>query len=693
MKPLSILILIALMQTLFGNEETNSQGESFLSQVDQVQTSVVDDGDMLGFFDRKREPLPHAMRNLPAGSSKPKGWLRELMAQDLQDGIVGALGELYPGIKADDLYRTARRGGMEDIPEMGDLVLTGEPWEKSIMWWNAETIGNWWDGYIRHAFMVEDEAAMARSRAIVNNLLASQGEDGYIGIYKENLRYQHTGSNGELWAQTTAFRTLLGFYEITGETRVLEAVENAMAVTMRHYSEDARNPFELENEFGGVTHGLMLTDVCDTLFRITGKEQYREYSVFLYKSYSRFSTNRAFNDLRYPFLLERDEPFTAHAVHTYEHLRSVLDAYYATGYPELEKAFDNAMHKLELCMLPSGAGHGNEWIAGLDADPDVTSTEFCAMLELRNFFTSAAQKTGDMSYADRAEKLTYNAMLGTRNEEGTAITYGKPDNCCVLDGHHHGDHEPSPDSRYKYSPTHSDPAVCCVPNYTRNFSYFLDSMWMKRGVGLAAVMYGPSTLATKVTGADVTIEQETNYPFSDEIVFTLKLSEARAFPLYFRVPQWAQTMDVDAKGAKQVREGEFLKVTKTWKSGERIRLRFGHEVERIPFQNGESYLQRGPLVFAYSIPHREDVQKTYKLDGFTDYYCYPEDRSCEILGMGDGQEKTFRFVPSKLGDDEAGSVLSSLPRLDGQLTDVEKEEAIDVSLVPMAGTVLRKVTF
>ena len=192
-----------------------------------------------------------------------------MMEEDLKTGIVGALEELYPGIHKDDLFRTARRGGLEDVPEMGDLVLTGEAWEQSIMWWNAETIGNWWDGFIRHAYLTQDVEAMAQAKAIVENLLASQDTDGYIGIYKPNLRYQHKGSNGELWAQTSSFRSLLGYYEISGEERVLEAVEKAMAVTMKKYGPEGKHPYLQENAIGGVTHGLKITDECETLYRIT----------------------------------------------------------------------------------------------------------------------------------------------------------------------------------------------------------------------------------------------------------------------------------------------------------------------------------------------------------------------------------------------------------------------------------------
>ncbi|WP_299521307.1 hypothetical protein, partial [Winogradskyella sp.] len=141
----SICVLIVFAMLSCKEAQKNSQGENFSDNVNKVAANIIDDSDQLVFFENPVTPLQPMFEQFSTGSVKPKGWILEMMISDLETGVVGALDELYPGIASDDLYNTARRGGMEDIPEMGDLVLTGAEWEKSIMWWNAETIGNWWD--------------------------------------------------------------------------------------------------------------------------------------------------------------------------------------------------------------------------------------------------------------------------------------------------------------------------------------------------------------------------------------------------------------------------------------------------------------------------------------------------------------------------------------------------------------------
>ncbi len=670
------LFLLAISLMTNCDNKTGSQGENFTGHVNKVKTTVDDDGALLTFFDGERYPIAPAFVPLPTGDNRPAGWLRTMMENDLRHGIVGALDDLYPGIKADDLYHTARRGGLDDIPEMGDLVLTGAEWETSIMWWNAETTGNWWDGFVRHAYLTNDEDAIQQSRDIVENLLLSQDENGYIGIYKENLRYRHEGSNGELWAQTTAFRMLLAYYEFTKEEKVLEAVESAMTLTMEKYNKNGRNPFELKNAFGGVTHGLMMTDVCETLHRITGKTIYRDYAVYLYRAFSTYDINRAFNDLRYPFLMKKEEPFTGHGVHTYEHLRTLLNAYYSTGYDELKLAYEHALYKLDNCILPSGAGHAMEWIAGLQAEPSTTAAEFCTLLELRNFLGVAAQRTGDLTYADHAEKLTFNGMLGFRNEDGTAIAYGKPDNCYKLDGRALDGDEKEP--RYKYSPTHSEPAVCCVPNYTRSFSYYLDQMWGKTPDGLAAILYGPSELKTAFNNVGLKIEQITDYPYSDEVQFKFTTDEPVEMTLYFRRPAWVAAMNFE--GVNPDLENGFYKIKKTWRTGDLLKIQFKNEVQKKKYRNGEFYFQRGPLVYALDIPHQRENIVTYPHKGFTDYHCIATNNNHEDLGLSDDLPE-FKFIAD------------ASPHLTGQVMDVKNGKSKRVRLIPMGKTVLRRITF
>ncbi len=673
-------------------QEPGQQGTDFTSKIDQTQSgSFRVPDEQLAFFENEREKIEPNFELLGTGDIKPQGWILDIMRQDLEDGFVGALDELAPDIiLQDDLFNTTRRVSKKDIPDVGDQVLTGAPWEISMQWWSGETKGVWWDGYIRHAYLTNSKKDIERSRKIIEYMLTTQDDDGYIGIYAPSMRYQHTGSNGELWAQTVVFRTMLAYYEFTGERKVLDAVERAMDVTMKHYGPEGRSPFNLpEPTYGGVTHGLMMTDVCERLYSITGDQAYQDYAVYLYQEFSRYGLNRSMSDMRYEHLTYRDSLFVSHSAHTYEHLRTLINAYHETSYPELASVLDNALHKLSFTMLPSGAGFGNEWLNAEVAKPDSTGAEMCGMMELRDFFMSAVQKTGQVHFADQAEKMTFNAMLGARNEDGTAITYCKTDNCYILDrkAPQHGFEEYDP--RYKYSPTHADAAVCCNPSYSRNFPYFVRQMWMKANDGLAAVLYGPNKLETTYDDVRIEITSDTSYPLADNINLTVNPDQEVIMSLYFRKPGFVEEMHIESSDATFSEVDGYYKITKLWKRGDEVRISFVNKVEAIPSNNNSIYFQRGPLVFAHIIPHETEVVKSYPIESFADYYCLPQSEDSHAIAVRKGKASYgFTFT----NGDKADHWYDNDIRLTGTAINTERGEEIEIEMVPMGQSVLRRVT-
>ena len=647
----------------------------------------------LDFFAKAVRPLPDAFTCLPAGDLRPGGWIKAMLQQDMSEGFVGRLDQLVPRQFSDELFGTKRRLTPADRPPVGTQVLTGAEWELSMQWWNGETQGNWWEGYIRTAFLARDQSAISKAGEFVRHILATQDPDGYIGIYGPAMRYQHPGDNGELWCQTTLFRALLAYYEYSGDQAVLRAVVRAMDVTMARYNEGAANPFHVKKDYGGVSHGLMLTDVCDTLSRLTGEAKYIRYAVYLYREFSRYFINPQFADVRYAALADPSYKYIGHSAHTYEHLRSLLLAARATGYPELTSAYAAALRKLDHCLLPGGAGFGDEWLAGREADADHTAAEFCGMLELRNFYTSALQKSGETAWADKAETLTFNSMLGARDEHGHGITYCKTDNSYVLDRKSPRSGFTEDDVRYKYSPTHDDAAVCCNPNYGKSLPYYVSNMWMQTRDGLAAVLYGPMTLSTHWQDRSVEIEETTSYPFSDTVDFALKIDQPSEFTLRFRQPGWTKTAHAEAAGATVTSSEGYLLVRKIWRTGDHVRLILENEIQAVAVSKEQASLRRGAFVFALSIPSRTQETRRYTVGGFTDYLVLPTSEAYQGLVLDASQRRSdygFKFVNAT---DGLNPWYGGQTFLTGTMLDAKTGRAIQAKLVPMGSTLLRKVTF
>ena len=50
--------------------------------------------------------------------------------------------------------------------------------------WQAEISGNYWAGYIQHAFVLDDAEMIERATKWVDDMLKTQLENGYLGTYR-----------------------------------------------------------------------------------------------------------------------------------------------------------------------------------------------------------------------------------------------------------------------------------------------------------------------------------------------------------------------------------------------------------------------------------------------------------------------------------------------------------------------------
>jgi hypothetical protein len=148
--------------------------------------------------------------------------------------------------------------------------------------------------------------------------------------------------------------------------------------------------------------------------------------------------------------------------------------------------------------------------------------------------------------------------------------------------------------------------------------------------GLAAVAYAPCEVTARIGNAQVTITEETNYPFEGEINFRVAINknggtgvplarsndgqagrllhQSENFSLLLRIPAWAKGAKVsvmDAKGTALHRSaatpGTFHRVTRRWKDGDTVTLSLPMRVRTTRGHEGLISVHRGPLLFGLQI--------------------------------------------------------------------------------------------
>lgn len=617
-----------------------------------------------------------------AGKLVPRGWLKEFLKRD-KEGITGNLDKLFKDC-AVDIF------GKDKVVHLEDGY-----WSS---WWAGESQGNWLHGLVALAFLTEDKELVARAKAQVDNILANQAEDGYIGVYKEGNRYIVTKRFGELWTQSRVMNTLLCYYGYTKEERVLQALVRMADNIVANVKGSV---YEVPDEDGSKGHSLMIVEGLYELYRLTGKEAYRDFSEKLYLDYCAHASQFLQDDIRMRNLFDPTVPFVGHGPHTCEMLRIPLLLYRMTGKEEYLTAFRCGMEKLQQNLSLSGSCKSDEFIGtyqsslvmennertsvfGGSVPLPSTAYEYCSTTEISLDYIAAEHILGDLSYAEKLEWTVYNAGFASKHPSGKMIQYLGADN--MYDASH------AVNPRYDYSPTHDDAAVCCAPNACRLMPLAAEQAFVTDGERLIANLFLPVRFTTECGGETLTIEEETAYPFRNTVEFAAKGKGKTAFA--FRIPAWAKEISVTKNGASaQYTAQDGMAILGELTGGDKVRVCFAAEPQILRAVDGTFALKYGTLLFAKDIP--ADCKRYRKYDGakgFWDCDFTPkahEDWNYTILirDAATCEEAKAEYDESVAYPLDGAYVALSVRALDRYAYPV------DLKLLPIGATTLRRTTF
>jgi hypothetical protein len=138
--------------------------------------------------------------------------------------------------------------------------------------------------------------------------------------------------------------------------------------------------------------------------------------------------------------------------------------------------------------------------------------------------------------------------------------------------------------------------------------YYAENLWMATpDNGLAAVFYSDSEVkATVGNKTSVKISTQTKYPFEDQVRMKVELAQPSVFPLYFRVPAWADKAKVRINN-KEIAvtpvAGQYVRIQGSWKNGDAITLSFPMKLAARTWEKNKNSvsINYGPLTFSLKI--------------------------------------------------------------------------------------------
>jgi hypothetical protein len=515
-----------------------------------------------------RAPLhADAFRLLPLGTIEPRGWLRRQLEIQAA-GLTGHLDEIWA-----DVGRNS-----------GWLGGTGESWERGPYFV---------DGLVPLAYLLHDEALIAKARPWVEWTLTQQDADGRMGPPK----------NTDWWPNMVMLKALTQYQEVTGDPRVIPFMRRYFAYHLAHAKE---RPL---HQWASYRWADELVSVL-WLYNRTGDASLLELARLLHdqgadwkRHFAEFTHTTKTDSTRLgiePGKELPDRAMLAHGVNNGMALKASALWYLVSGDATDRDAIHRALEVLDRYHgLPNGMFSGDEHYAGTDPSDGI---ELCAVVEALFSLQHAVRVTGDAALADRIERIAFNALPATFSADMWAHQYDQQPNqvLCTLAKRKWVSNGPE-SNLFGLEPNFG----CCTANMHQGWPKLVQSLWMNTSEGgIVAVTYAPNEVRTAVAeNVAITITEDTEYPFRDTIRFRLAPASAVSFPLMLRIPAWATAPTVQVNGQPEAgsRSGGFIRIDRRWSPGDEVLLRLPMSPRTSAWHNDSVALERGPLVFSLRI--------------------------------------------------------------------------------------------
>lgn len=496
---------------------------------------------------------------LPVGSIKPEGWVRKYL--ELQrDGLTGHLGEISAWLEKKNNAWLVNGGdhGWEEVPY-------------------------WLKGYGDLAYILGDKKMIDEAKTWIEGAFASRQKDGYFGPINER------NGKRELWAQMIMLWCLQSYYEYSGDKRVIDLMTGYFHWQLTVPDDQFLKDY-WENSRGGDN---MLSVIW--LYNRTGDKELLKLIEKLHRNTADWTRSSSLPNW--------------HNVNIAQGFREPATYYMLTGDSTMLKASYNVQSLIRRCFgqVPGGMFGADENARLGYIDPR-QGVETCGMVEQMASDEIMVGMTGDPFWADHCEEVAFNTYPAAVMPDFKALRYITCPNHAVSDSKNHN---PGIDNSGPFLSMNPFSSRCCQHNHAQGWPYYAEHLVMATADnGLAAMLYASSQTTAKVAnGKEVVLKEETNYPFEETIRFTLQTSAKVDFPLYLRIPTWAQQPTVKVNGkavSTKIEAGKYVCIDRTWNNGDQVTLelpmQFGMHTWQVN-KNSVS-INYGPLTLSLKIKER-----------------------------------------------------------------------------------------
>lgn len=520
-------------------------------------------------YRNNRYPLiTNPYMELPIGTIKPAGWLNEQLKR-MAGGMTGNLDQVYEKVMG---QRNGWLGGDGDVWERGPY---------------------WIDGLLPLAYIMNDQKLIDKVKPWIEWALASQKTDGYFGPdtdrpYEQGLQRDNAR---DWWPKMVVLKIMQQYYSATGDHRVIDFFTNYFKYQMKQLPTSPLGKWT----FWGEQRGGDNLMIVYWLYNITGDKFLLDLGELIHKQTFNWTD----------IFLEKDylaRQHSLHCVNLAQGFKEPVIYYQQSGDQKQIDAVKTACRTIRNTIgLPTGLWGGDEL---LRFGSPTTGSELCTAVEMMLSLEKMLEITGDVQWADQLERIAYNALPTQVTDNYDARQYYQQTNQVAITREWRNFVTPHDDTDLLFGTLTGYP--CCTSNLHQGWPKLVQNLWYATADnGLAALVYAPSEVTACVAdGVMVKISEKTNYPFDEQINFSINFPDKTKeafFPIHLRIPAWCKNAVITLNGQAlqcETFSGEITRINRRWKNGDQLRIEMPMEVATEQWYDGAAVINRGPLLYA-----------------------------------------------------------------------------------------------
>lgn len=519
--------------------------------------------------------MERSYRQLPPGSIKPEGWLKEQLVRQ-KNGLTGHLDEIYPQVMG---KRNGWLGG------------DGDMWERGPYWI---------DGLVPLAYALDDEELKAKATPWIEWTLASQQPDGYFGPSKDyppEAGLQRNNSR-DWWPKMVMLKVLMQHYDATGDRRVLPFMSRYFRYQLKNLPATPLGHWTFWGERRGADNLMAVIWLYDKT-----KEPFLLELAELLKN----QTHRWDKIFENP--VELMPASQIHCVNLGQGFKQPAEIYLVDGDKSHLEALDKGVEAIRKTIgLPTGLWAGDEL---LRFGAPTQGSELCTAVEMLLSLEEILQITGHPKWGDYIERIAYNALPTQATDDYSARQYFQQLNQVDITRQFRPFSTSHLDTDLVFGVLSGYP--CCTSNMHQAWPKLNNNLWYSTpDGGLAALIYAPCNVnATVAGGVKVNISEKTSYPFGNtvgmKVKYPSKKQKSVSFPIELRIPGWCKSAVIKVNGEiwkRDIAGNQTVAVNREWKQGDKLTLEMPMKVDVERWYDNGGVVTRGPLLYALKLDEK-----------------------------------------------------------------------------------------